>query len=57
MIRPMNVVHTSPEKEAKHKELAAVIRDIMVHSETCRLELHFKDGQLSSGSKFHPILK
>ena len=44
------------ENEAKKKELNAIIASIEDSKQTCRVELHFKDGKLCSGSKFLPIL-
>lgn len=44
------------KNEAKMAKLDAILRSIEDEKQTCRVEIHFKDGVLCSGNKYLPII-
>ena len=45
------------DSERKRVQLAAQLNEIEKNKETCRVELHFKNGALVDGNKFVGFLK
>ena len=50
----MNAVPMNEANREKLAELDAVLANVEAEKQTCRLEIHVKDGIITGGSKFLP---